>query len=297
MEESEKRGRSVFARRQQQQLQQHIASPTTTNISSQNKEYRPKRNGVSDFMSGVAAGLTARKNNPSSSVVLPKHLDFSFRDKSDVSAKRRFQVKFPCRLMVVLTLVFLIVPGLIFVHKELHIHEDHFGSHYKTEKYVNVNTKDVWDNFRLVTTNDEIKVQHGVGVNATTSEPQHKLLNDQSGVVTSSNLLNTTVPKLEAKNQTNPSSTTVGQVQFSHDVREGETSGLVDTMDHAKDPHDGVNSAPLGHGEHNALSSTDAAPLPLVEDDKNKVNDESSNEKASMGTPVNTTATNKISNG
>jgi hypothetical protein len=248
-------------------------------------------------MSGVAAGLTARKNNPSSSVVLPKHLDFSFRDKSDVSAKRRFQVKFPCRLMVVLTLVFLIVPGLIFVHKELHIHEDHFGSHYKTEKYVNVNTKDVWDNFRLVTTNDEIKVQHGVGVNATTSEPQHKLLNDQSGVVTSSNLLNTTVPKLEAKNQTNPSSTTVGQVQFSHDVREGETSGLVDTMDHAKDPHDGVNSAPLGHGEHNALSSTDAAPLPLVEDDKNKVNDESSNEKASMGTPVNTTATNKISNG
>jgi len=107
-------------------------------------------------MAGVAAGLSSRNNLiATSGTVLPKYLDFSFRDRTDASAKRRFQVKVPCRLMAILALVFLIVPGLVFLHREIHIHEDHYQYHFKQEHYVNVNTKDVWDNFRLVTTDDE----------------------------------------------------------------------------------------------------------------------------------------------
>ena len=97
---------------------------------------------------------------------IPRHIDISYRDKTDVSAKRRFQVKVPFRLMTILGLVFLLLPFLVFLHKELHMHEDQYISHYKSENYAHVNTKDVWNNFKRATTTDDA-VQEEVKVNAT----------------------------------------------------------------------------------------------------------------------------------
>lgn len=69
------------------------------------------------------------------------------RDRSDATAKRRFQVRVPCRLVTILALVFLIVPVFIFLHKEAHIHEDHDEAHFKSKNYLNVNARDVFADF------------------------------------------------------------------------------------------------------------------------------------------------------
>jgi len=155
MDETEKRGRhnNVVARRQQQQqqqqLQQHASSFSASLIST-----------ALPFNNKISQQWTKRKLSDHS-IALPQHLDFSFRDHSDAAAKRRFQVKVPCRLLAVLLLVFLIVPGLIFLQKEMHIHEDHYESHYKTEKYVNVKTEEVFSvwKFRMATINQTTMVQ------------------------------------------------------------------------------------------------------------------------------------------
>jgi len=150
MDETEKRGRhnNVVARRQQQ-LQQQTSSFSASLIPT-----------ALPFNNKISQQRTKRKLSDHS-IALPQHLDFSFRDHSDATAKRRFQVKVPCRLLAVLSLVFIIVPGLIFLQKEMHIHEDHYESHFKTEKYVNVKTEEVFSvwKFRMATTNQTTVVQ------------------------------------------------------------------------------------------------------------------------------------------
>eukprot|EP00536_Pseudo-nitzschia_multiseries_P006247 jgi/Psemu1/286336/fgenesh1_pg.130_\ len=167
MDESEKnRGRTVFARRQQQQ--QGISFGSSVNSdplhdSNHKGQQQRTKSKIGDFMIGVAAGFSSRNSliaaglgqAAASATVLPKHLDFSYRDRTDASAKRRFQVKVPCRLMAILALIFLVVPGLVFFHKEIHIHDDHYQYHFKQQNYINVDTKDVWDNFRLATNDEE----------------------------------------------------------------------------------------------------------------------------------------------
>lgn len=62
--------------------------------------------------------------------------------------KQQYKVNLPTRMLVILGLIFLVVPVIIFGYKEVHIHDDHQGqSHYKTQKFVNVNTEDVFANF------------------------------------------------------------------------------------------------------------------------------------------------------
>ena len=255
---------------------------------------------MSDFMMGVATGLNTRNNNAlaSSSAVLPTHFDFSYRDKKDVTAKRRFQVKVPYRLMVILALVFLLIPGMMFVHKELHIHDDYYVNHFKTEKYVNVNTKEVWDNFRVATTIDDVDiVQHGVTGNltgnTTTSQQQQTIREDHSYNVTS-DLHNYTVAKsVVVKNQTNPLATTMDQYRSGEELTEGAMSG--DTSHNHNSAHGDkssleTNSASLDQERHDTTAAPvdSSATLPSESDN--------SNENENMGTPANSTAENKIPN-
>lgn len=70
---------------------------------------------------------------------------FDVRDRKDASAKRRFRVNLPKPMLVVLTVIFLIVPMLIFFYKEVHM--GHNEAHYKSEKFINVDTHDVMSHF------------------------------------------------------------------------------------------------------------------------------------------------------
>jgi len=193
MDESENnRGRKVVARRQQHQqgtLFGSFANNTAPpdNYSKTGHQHRAKSK-VADFMVGVAAGLSAT-NNTSSASVLPKHLEFRFRDRIDASAKGRFQVKVPCRLMTILAVVFLIFPCLIFLHKERHIHDGHYQYHFKPEHYANVDTKDVWENFRLAIT--EVTEEEAVVVAEAAENPNQQkteidqVVNDSSAATAS----------------------------------------------------------------------------------------------------------------
>ena len=213
-------------------------------------------NNATNLLSGGAQAAA-------SAVVLPKHLDFSFRDKHDATAKRRYQVKVPCRLMAVLALVFLVVPGFVFLHKELHIHDDHHESHFKAEKYVNVDTKHVWDTFRLATTNQTQTQTAGAGIEETMSQQQttqDEEKEDHASGGASSELLS--YPKamesvVVVKNQTID--------HHNHDLTEGENSG--DKGDERKPAHDdslGLNISPSTdeHEHHEILSSSTVTTSP-----------------------------------
>ena len=69
------------------------------------------------------------------------------QDKSDVSAKNKFQDKEPTRMLIILALVFVVVPVLIFLYKEAHIHENHHEATFKTKKFQNLPTS-IFSNFR-----------------------------------------------------------------------------------------------------------------------------------------------------
>mmetsp|Transcript_17632 Transcript_17632/g.43999 ORF Transcript_17632/g.43999 Transcript_17632/m.43999 type:complete len:295 (+) Transcript_17632:143-1027(+) len=279
MDDSEKRGRGIFARRQQQ--------PSTTPVAPlapPSSPQRKSRRKMSDIMLGVAAGLAARKNNTvvqtPSSAGLPRHFDFSYRDRTDVTAKRRFQVKVPFRLMVILSLIFLLIPGMIFVHKELHIHEDQYISHYKAENYVNVNTKDVWDNFKQATTTDDTMHQK-VEVNTTVVKQKSTVHKSYSGDVASSLHHNHTVSKpIVSKNETNPIPATT----------EDEPSGDADNEDEEESlPEEVAHSESVDEGDQKELSSGDTI---LEEGIDNKIiNDE---DAKNVGTKANTTASENI---
>jgi hypothetical protein len=148
MDESETRGR------RRQLPQQEVQQLTYSSISA-------STNTSSNTLPFISQQRTKRKLSDHS-IGLPKHLDFSYRDPSDATAKRRFQVKVPTKILIVLALVFLFIPGLIFLHKEMHIHEDHYESHFKTEKYIHVNTDEVFSKFRFATnqTDTTTTIQH-----------------------------------------------------------------------------------------------------------------------------------------
>jgi hypothetical protein len=62
--------------------------------------------------------------------------------------QKRFQVRLPSRLLIILALIFLVLPVLIFLRKEAHIHEDHHDTaHYKAEKFINVDTESILNQF------------------------------------------------------------------------------------------------------------------------------------------------------
>jgi len=303
MDESEKRGRRAVARRQQQHNTDSSSPATNFSQQTKNPQHRPRRK-MSDFMMGVATGMSARNNNAatSSSAVLPTHFDFSYRDKKDATAKRRFQVKVPYRLMVILALVFLFIPGMMFVHKELHIHDDYYVNHHKTEKYVNVNTKEVWDNFRVATTTDDIDiVQHGVTGNVTgnttTSQQQQTIREDHSFNVTS-DLYNYTVAKsVVVTNQTNP---LMDQYRSGEEFTEGVMSG--DTSHYHNSAHGDessleANSTSLDQENHDITAPPVDSSTTLPPESDNKVIGDNSDENENMGTPANSTAANKIPNG
>ena len=265
MAESEKRSRGVFSRRQQQQ---NVYPSTTSQPQNKTSQYRPKRR-MSDFMMGVAAGLSSRKNNPTQAgVVLPKHLDFSVRDRSDVTGKRRFQVKLPCRLMVVLTLVFLILPGLIFIQRELHIH-DHNTSHYKTEKFVNVDTKEVWNDFRLATTSEKDVVQQGAGEtttekdavqpgaggNRTEASGESEVHHDRSSDAVSSFKNSTQVNSIDVQNVTNSIQENFVQNDSGKDHTEVAKSNHLDdngNLAHEDNPSVTVVADPIDQKNHSS---------------------------------------------
>jgi hypothetical protein len=80
---------------------------------------------------------------PGQSFLPSSMLQYSVRDKSDAAAKRRYNVNIPSRMIAVLVLVFMIAPLMTFFYKEVHIHDEHHQPHYKSEKFVNVDTQDV----------------------------------------------------------------------------------------------------------------------------------------------------------
>jgi hypothetical protein len=72
--------------------------------------------------------------------------------------KKRFQVRLPGRLLFVLALIFLVLPILIFLHKEAHIH-NHDSAHYKAEKFINVDTESIFNQFGArVGTNSNVTI-------------------------------------------------------------------------------------------------------------------------------------------
>ena len=105
--------------------------------------------------------------------LLPKNVllkQFNVRDKTDASGKRRlFQVNVPPKLMMLLGLVFLAVPLLLFLYKEVHIHDiDEHHVHFKPEKFLNVDTEDVFSQLRKYNTTttsttqeEDAKAKHG----------------------------------------------------------------------------------------------------------------------------------------
>jgi hypothetical protein len=72
---------------------------------------------------------------------LTEMFEYNLRDSSDASAKRKFRVKIPTRLLRYVVLVFLIVPLILFAHREGHIHDD--KNHYKAEHFNKVDTQDI----------------------------------------------------------------------------------------------------------------------------------------------------------
>lgn len=98
--------------------------------------------------------------------VLPTHFQNKAGGDSPYSkhAKKAagYKVNLPTRMLVILGLVFLAVPMIIFGYKEVHIH-DEGHPHYKQEKFVNVNTQDVFASFA----NHSSSSVHGNHTNST----------------------------------------------------------------------------------------------------------------------------------
>lgn len=93
------------------------------------------------------------------SFFLPSMFKFRVQDKSDATAKRKYQVNVPTRLLTILGFVFLLIPVLIFLYKEAHINDGKHEAHYHAEKFVNVDKREVMahflDNHTEHSSNDE----------------------------------------------------------------------------------------------------------------------------------------------
>jgi hypothetical protein len=82
----------------------------------------------------------------SGQLVLPPRLHFGGGKGDD--DKHKYRVSLPTNMILVLAVIFVIVPLLIFFYKEVHIHDDHHEPHYKSEKFINVDTHYVMSHFR-----------------------------------------------------------------------------------------------------------------------------------------------------
>ncbi|CAJ1949330.1 unnamed protein product [Cylindrotheca closterium] len=80
-------------------------------------------------------------------LVPPSMFQIKVRDKKDATAKKKFQVNVPTRMLVILGFVFCLMPLLVFFYKEKHLHEDHHEPHFKQHKFVNVDKEQAMANF------------------------------------------------------------------------------------------------------------------------------------------------------
>lgn len=99
-------------------------------------------------LNGQGGGFKRSSVYAIGSFLVPSMFQIKVRDKSDASAKKKFQVNVPSKMLVVLGLVFLLMPLSVFYYKEKHIHEDHHEAHFKQQKFVNVDKKQALANFR-----------------------------------------------------------------------------------------------------------------------------------------------------
>lgn len=64
------------------------------------------------------------------------------------TAKKKFQVNVPTKMLCILGLIFLLMPISVFWYKEKHIHEDHHNPHFRQQKFVNVDQKQALAHFK-----------------------------------------------------------------------------------------------------------------------------------------------------
>lgn len=255
MDESETRGR------RRQLPQQEVQQLTYSSISA-------STNTSSNTLPFISQQRTKRKLSDHS-IGLPKHLDFSYRDPSDATAKRRFQVKVPTKILIVLALVFLFIPGLIFLHKEMHIHEDHYESHFKTEKYIHVNTDEVFSKFRFATNQTD-----------TTTTIQHHDDNDEEVEDTSTDT--SSILNINAVDSVVINNHTINTISGSGDMDHVEGDEASDEIDESKLE----NSVVLDQNHELVPSSSSSTPeirssqnTTKIEE-SNKTNDDNINIKA-----------------
>lgn len=253
MDESETRGR----RRQlpQQEVQQLTYSSISASTTSSN---------MTSTLPFISQQRMKRKMSDHSIVALPQHLDFSYRDPSDATAKRRFQVKVPTKLLGALALVFILIPGLIFLHKEIHIHEDHYESHFRTEKYIDVNTDEMFSKFRLATN------QTDTTTTTTTTSIQHHD-NDEEEKDTS-NVVDTVVINNH----------TINTISGSDDMDHVKGDEAGDEIDESK-----LDNSMVSDQDHELVPSSSSSTTEISSsqnttkiEENNKTNDDNINIKA-----------------
>jgi hypothetical protein len=108
---------------------------------SGNARFPPSRSG-SGLLQYPPPRSSASNSAASAISIIPSMLKFNVRDKKDATAKRRFQVAIPTRMLNYVVLVFFVLPLFLFIYKEMHLgNEEH--AHFKAEHYIHVDTQDV----------------------------------------------------------------------------------------------------------------------------------------------------------
>lgn len=136
---SNKRGNNVVSRRVGQATSEEVrplklpATTATGSTKASSHLVAPPRSGTFILPTFVTA------NTPTS--------DHSSRDHHNHKRHQYYQVNLPTRTLFILAMVFLAVPLMIFFYKEVHIHDHHHQAHFKPEKFVNVNTREVISQF------------------------------------------------------------------------------------------------------------------------------------------------------
>lgn len=262
MDESETRGR----RRQlpQQEVQQLTYSSISASTTSSN---------TTSTLPFISQQRMKRKMSDHSIVALPQHLDFSYRDPSDATAKRRFQVKVPTKLLGALALVFILIPGLIFLHKEIHIHEDHYESHFRTEKYIDVNTDEMFSKFRLATN------QTDTTTTTTTTSIQHHD-NDEEEKDTSTDI--SSILNINVVDSVVINNHTINTISGSDDMDHVKGDEAGDEIDESK-----LENSMVSDQDHELVASSSSSTTEISSsqnttkiEENNKTNDDNINIKA-----------------
>ena len=85
---------------------------------------------------------SGNNNRTTTAFLIPSVLKFSVRDRKDATAKRRFRVEVPTRMLNYVVLVFFVLPLFLFLYREMHLHNES-DAHFKAEHYIHVDTQDV----------------------------------------------------------------------------------------------------------------------------------------------------------